>query len=117
MKRLLLTYVVLFFAFAAQAQERIVSGKVTSSEDGSPIPGANVVLKGTSNGTVTDSNGSYKINVPSGGGTLVFSFIGMESSEEIVGERTVIDLNLKSDVKQLTEVVVTAMGVRGAAWA
>lgn len=112
MKRLLLTYVVLFFAFAAQAQERVVSGKVTSSEDGSPIPGANVVLKGTSNGTVSDTNGAYKISVPSAGGTLVFSFIGMQTSEEAVGDRSVIDLNLKSDVKQLTEVVITALGVK-----
>ncbi len=109
MKRFLLTYLVVLVTFAVQAQDRVITGKVTSSEDGSVIPGANVVLKGTSNGTVTGADGTYRLTVPSGG-TLVFSFIGMQTQEEVIGERSVIDLGLKSDVQQLNEVVVTAIG-------
>jgi TonB-linked SusC/RagA family outer membrane protein len=112
MKRLLLTYLVLLFAFAVHAQDRVVSGKVTSTEDGSAIPGANVVLKGTSNGTVTNADGGYRLNVPASGGVLVFSFIGMTTSEETIGERSVIDLGLNADVKQLNEVIVTSMGLK-----
>jgi len=87
-----------------------VSGKVTSSEDGSPVPGANVVLKGTTNGTVTDANGAYKLTVPSAGGTLVISFIGMQTIEAVIGDRSIVDGALGTDVKQLSEVVVTALG-------
>jgi len=100
----------MLFAFAVSAQERVITGKVTSGDDGSVIPGANVVLKGTSNGTVTGADGNYRLTVPSGGGTLVFSFIGMQTQEETIGERSVIDLGLKSDVQQLNEVIVTAIG-------
>ncbi|GHN00638.1 SusC/RagA family TonB-linked outer membrane protein [Cytophagales bacterium WSM2-2] len=98
------------FAFSVWAQNRVVTGKVTSQEDGSILPGVNVLLKGTTTGTVTDSNGIYKIDVPSDGGVLVFTFIGMESKEETVGARNTIDLLMKSDIKQLQEVVVNAIG-------
>jgi TonB-linked SusC/RagA family outer membrane protein len=96
----------------AWAQERAVSGKVTSIEDGSVIPGVNVVLKGTTNGTTTDAQGSYKMNIPSSGGTLVFSFIGLKSEEVAIGERTIVDISLGLDITQLTEVVVTAVGIQ-----
>jgi TonB-linked SusC/RagA family outer membrane protein len=96
----------------AWAQERAVSGKVSSIEDGSVIPGVNVVLKGTTNGTTTDAQGTYKMNVPSSGGTLVFSFIGLKSEEVAIGERTTVDISLSLDVTQLTEVVVTAVGIQ-----
>ncbi|HEY5823670.1 MAG TPA: SusC/RagA family TonB-linked outer membrane protein [Cyclobacteriaceae bacterium] len=110
MRKLLLLCFALLFALGAHAQERAVSGKVTSSEDGSPVPGANVVLKGTTNGTVTDATGAYKLTVPSTGGTLVISFIGMLTIEAVIGERSVVDGALGTDVKQLSEVVVTALG-------
>jgi TonB-linked SusC/RagA family outer membrane protein len=95
----------------ALAQERTVKGKVTSAEDGSGLPGVNVVVKGTTNGTVTDAEGNYKINVPSDGGSLVFSFIGLATSEVAIGDRSTIDVSLASDVQQLSEVVVTAAGI------
>lgn len=63
---------------SAIAQERSVSGRVTSAEDGSSLPGVNVVIKGTTNGTVTDSDGNFKLSVPSSGGALLFSFIGLK---------------------------------------
>jgi len=84
---------------------------VTSADDGSPLPGVNVILKGTTNGTGTDSEGNYTINVPSTGGTLVFSFIGLTSQEIEIGTKTKIDAQMASDVTQLNEVVVTAGGL------
>lgn len=92
------------------AQERSVSGNVTSIDEGSGLPGVNVVIKGTTTGTITDFDGNYKLNVTDGV-VLVFSFIGYASEEIEVGARSIIDIQMSSDVKQLSEVVVTAFGV------
>lgn len=100
-----------FFMHHAEAQERTISGKVTSDEDGSALPGVNVILKGTTVGTVTDIDGNYKVNVPDEDGILVFSFIGLASQEVPIGNRSVIDVTMSSDIKQLGEVVVTAQGI------
>jgi TonB-linked SusC/RagA family outer membrane protein len=91
------------------AQERSVSGKVTAIGDGSPIPGVNVVIKGTTTGTISDHNGNYELKIADGA-ILVFSFIGYVSEEVEVGARSVIDLQLSADVRQLSEVVVVAYG-------
>jgi len=112
MKKFLLMY----FSFAlilgtAWAQERVVSGTVKGADDGSALPGVNVVLKGTTNGTVTDTNGAFKINVPAEGGSLVFSFIGMQTQEVAIGDRSIVDASMASDVTQLSELVVTAQGL------
>ncbi len=112
-KNLLLKLLPLLFLLAtsmAWAQERSVSGKVTSQEDGTGLPGVNVVVKGTTNGTVTDADGNYTINVPSGGGNLVFSFIGLSTSEVEIGDRTTVDVSLGLDVQQLSEVVIVGQG-------
>jgi len=71
----------------------------------------NVVLKGTTNGTVTDADGNYRLNVPQEGGVLVFTFIGLQSQEAEIGTRTSVDINMSADITQLSEVVVTALGV------
>ncbi|MEQ8474561.1 MAG: SusC/RagA family TonB-linked outer membrane protein [Marinoscillum sp.] len=111
MKKILLLNVVLSFAIAFGAlAQRTVSGSVTD-EDGNTIPGVNVVLKGTSLGTTTDIDGTYRLSVPEEGGVIVFSFIGLTTQEIQVGARSVIDVSMSSDVQQLTEVVVTALGV------
>src|SRR5687768_16571881 len=89
----------------AQAQDRTISGRVTSTDDGSALPGVNVVLKGTTNGAVTDAEGNYTLSVPATGGTLVFTFIGLKSEEAEIGSRSVLDLQMASDVTQLSEVV------------
>ncbi|MBL7860121.1 MAG: SusC/RagA family TonB-linked outer membrane protein [Cyclobacteriaceae bacterium] len=112
MKKFLLLCFSFVFVLSAWAQDRVVSGRVTSTEDGSALPGVNVVLKGTTNGTVTDSDGNYKLTVPSTGGSLVFSFIGLKTQEIAIGDRTTVDVGLGLDVQQLTEVVVTAQGVQ-----
>lgn len=92
------------------AQDQSISGKVTDFTDQQPLPGVNVVLDGTSTGTVTDIDGNYSLDVPQGG-TLVFSFIGYETKRESVNSRAVIDVALMADIQQLTEVVVTAQGI------
>ncbi len=112
MKKYLLTCIALVFALSLWAQDRTVSGKVTSSEDGSALPGVNVVIKGTTNGTVTDSDGNYKLSVSGSAPSLVFSFIGLTTTEIPIAERTVVDVSLGLDVTQLSEVVVTAQGVK-----
>lgn len=111
MRKLLLTFLTAFIALTLHAQERQVSGRVTSAEDGSAIPGVNVVLKGTTNGVVTTSEGTFSLNVPSGGGTLVFTFIGLKTVEAEIGTRNSIDITMETDATQLSEVVVTALGV------
>ncbi|MBL0743361.1 SusC/RagA family TonB-linked outer membrane protein [Chryseolinea lacunae] len=111
MKRLLLTWCALAFAFFAMAQERTVTGKVTSAEDGSSLPGVNVIIKGTTSGAVTDANGDYSLSVPASGGTLVFSFIGLKSADVAIGDRTTVDIQMSLDITQLSEVVVTGVGV------
>lgn len=109
-KFLLVCFSFVFVLSTAWAQERNISGKVTSSEDGAALPGVNVVLKGTTNGTVTDVDGNFKLSVPADGGTLVISFIGMQTQEVSIGDRSIVDAKLQSDVTELQEVVVTGYG-------
>jgi TonB-linked SusC/RagA family outer membrane protein len=111
MKKFLLVCFLFVFVLSAWAQERVVSGKVTSSDDGTALPGVNVILKGTTNGTVTDAEGMYKLTIPSGEGTLVISFVGLATQEVAIGSRTTVDVQLASDVTQLSEVFVTAQGI------
>jgi TonB-dependent starch-binding outer membrane protein SusC len=108
--RLTIFSLLIITSIGVMAQERTVSGKVTSAEDGSTLPGVNVVLKGTSVGVVTDVSGEYRIAVPTSGATLVFSFIGMTTTEVEVGSRAVIDVQIATDVTQLSEVIVTGYG-------
>ncbi len=89
---------------------RWISGHITSAEDGSALPGVNIIVKGTTIGTVTDENGDYRIYVPFGC-TLVASFIGLTTAERDVNSDT-MDFKLKADVTQLQEIVVTGYGVQ-----
>ncbi len=110
MKKFLLMCFSFGFALSVWAQDRVVTGKVSSGDDGNALPGVNVLVKGTTNGTVTDSEGKYSLTVPPSGGSLVFSFIGLTTQEVEIGERSVIDVQLGLDIKQLSEIVVTAQG-------
>lgn len=94
--------------FGATAQTT-VSGKVTFAEDGTAIPGANILEKGTSNGTVSDTNGNFTISVGENA-TLVFSFVGYTTQEVAVNGQTSINVSLQSDVTSLNEVVVIGYG-------
>jgi TonB-linked SusC/RagA family outer membrane protein len=95
-----------------QAQDFTISGTVSSLEDGSGLPGVNVIVKGTAIGTVTNIDGKYSINVPESAEILLFSFIGLKAKEIQIGNQKVIDVDLAEDVNQLSEVVVTALGVQ-----
>ncbi len=92
------------------AQDRTITGTVTGA-DGNPIPGANIVLKGTTQGAITDLNGKYSISVPSGEQTLIFSFIGMQTKEIVTSKSTTLDVALNPASEMLTDVVVTALGI------
>ena len=110
-RKLLLCFIMLSaFAIGKSWAQSTVTGTVTDPEDGSPLPGVNVLIKGTGTGTITDANGVYSLSAASDA-ILVFSFIGYASQEVVVGSRSVIDLQLVTDARQLGEVVVTALGV------
>ncbi len=97
---------------AALAQSRTVTGKVTSKLDGGGIPGANVLVKGTTTGAITDANGGYSVSVPGNESTLVFSFIGYATQEVLVGERSTIDVQMADVENSLDEVVVIGYGTQ-----
>jgi len=109
-KKLLLSMAVLMGALGQlHAQDRSLSGRITAAEDGSPLPGTSIAVKGTTRGTTTDANGSYRLSVPDGA-TLVFSSIGYVRQELAVGNRNTLDVALTAEAGSLNEVVVTAYG-------
>ncbi|SDL48435.1 TonB-linked outer membrane protein, SusC/RagA family [Pedobacter sp. ok626] len=109
-KKLLLLTVGVFLLFAhGFAQQKTITGKVTSSDDGSPIPGASVKVKGTPTVTQTNTNGLYSIQAKAGD-ILQFSYIGMIMQEKVVAA-AVLNVRLNPDNKSLNEVVVTAYGI------
>ena len=111
-KKLLTSFVLLLLlVFRVSAQDRMISGNITSSEDGSALAGVSVGVKGTAKGTVSNTDGSYKISV-SGASTLVFSFVGFKKTEVSTGVRSEINVSLTSDVSNLEEVVVIGYGVQ-----
>lgn len=105
---LLLAMVVSVAGFAQDTST--VSGQVKDATDGSPLPGVNIVLKGTTNGTQTDADGRYSLNVPNGTGVLVISYIGYTTQEIDITSRTVVDVSLSPDASQLDEVVIVGYG-------
>jgi TonB-linked SusC/RagA family outer membrane protein len=116
MKRLLLnSFVLLCLLFSytvAYAQGKTISGKVTSKEDGTPLPGVTVMVKGTTVGTQTDVEGMYKLSVDNDAKILVFSFVGMKTEEREIGSQTTIDFVMSAETSELSEVVVTALGFK-----
>ncbi len=101
--------VMLWTATGLQAQDVDVSG-VVSGEAGEPIPGVNVLVQGTTIGTVTDIDGQYNLRTPEDATTLTFSFIGYQTVEVEIGNNAVVDVTMQDDVSQLSEVVVTGYG-------
>ncbi|WP_339893388.1 TonB-dependent receptor [uncultured Algibacter sp.] len=103
-----------FLLFAAQttfAQEKDITGTVTSKTDGIPLPGVNVIVQGTTNGAQTDFDGNYSITA-SVGDVLNFSYVGMTTIQITVGDSSVVNAQLEEDAEQLNEVVVTALGIK-----
>ncbi|MBX2842257.1 MAG: TonB-dependent receptor [Flammeovirgaceae bacterium] len=113
MKRFLLMNVALVLCiFSAYAQERTLTGTVTSGEDdNSPLPGVNVIIQGTKEGTITDIDGKYTIDITSKNPILVFSYIGFIVKEVPVDVQNIIDVVLEPDATQLQEIIVTGQGV------
>lgn len=107
MRRLTFLLLCLFIGMGLSAQTR-VSGTVFSAEDGEPVIGASVVVKGTTTGTVTDYDGKFQLTTPAGARTLVFSFMGMETQEHEI--RPTMVVRLASDSKVIDEVMVVAYG-------
>jgi len=95
----------------AMAQGISVKGQVTN-ETGEALPGVSVLLKGTTNGTITDAGGNFGLNVPNGDGQLVFSFVGYLTQEVPLNNRTTFSLSMKPDTKALDEVVVVGYGTQ-----
>lgn len=95
----------------AEQQKKAIKGKVID-ETGEAIPGVSVLVKGTTVGTITNIDGQYSVEVPAGAQTLVFSFVGMTTKEEVVGTSSEINVTLKSESIGVDEVVVTALGIQ-----
>ncbi len=95
----------------ASAQTKTISGTVTSADNGSAIPGVTVLVKGTTNGTVTDVNGKYSLQVKNSATTLVFSFVGMKTQEIAINGKTTINVVMKASSLALQQVVVAALGI------
>lgn len=112
MKKLILIILSGLLSLSAWAQERVVTGTVTSTEDGLPIPGVNVVVEGTTKGTTTDVDGNYSLQLLPDENTLVFSFVGFVSQAVEVGAQSVINVSLEQDVMALEEVVVVGYGTQ-----
>ncbi|NQU32048.1 MAG: TonB-dependent receptor plug domain-containing protein, partial [Bacteroidetes bacterium] len=110
MRKILLVFVMCFALLGSAYAQQTVTGTVTG-DDGLTLPGVTVVQKGTSNGTITNVNGGYSLSVPSDA-VIVFSFVGMETTEEAVDGRSTIDVTLATSAIGLDEVVVTALGIR-----
>src|SRR5689334_12660886 len=106
---LLCLFFALLIAPTVLAQSRVVTGKVSDVKDNTPLPGVSVLVKGSERGTVTDGDGKYSVQVDDGA-VLIFSFIGFANQEIPVGAQSIIDIVLKEDAKQLSDVVVIGYG-------
>lgn len=91
-------------------QEKVISGNITDASTGEPIPGVNVVEKGTTNGTITDINGNYELTISSPDAILIISYVGFLTEEISVGEQSVINIPLIENIEALDEVVVIGYG-------
>lgn len=111
MKRIILIAFICLGVLQYSYSQTKITGKV-SSEEGETLPGVSVVVKGTTQGTVTDIDGSYSISVPSDASTLVFSFVGMNTQEVSINGKSVIDVQMSADIKQLSEVVIVGYGTQ-----
>ena len=113
MKKVLLMSILLMFTLLQQvtAQNRSISGQVTDRQTGEGLPGVTVLLKGTTNGISTNADGTYTLTIPAATGVLTFSSIGYITVEREIGTENQINVALATDTKQLSEVVVTALGI------
>ncbi|SHH71702.1 TonB-linked outer membrane protein, SusC/RagA family [Wenyingzhuangia marina] len=105
-----IAFVLFFSVNEMNAQSKTVSGTVTTKDSELPLPGATVMVKGTSNGTLTDFDGNYSLNITSENPTLIFSYVGYITQEVLVGNRKVVNFVMEGDEYKLDEVVVIGYG-------
>lgn len=110
-KQVMMIAYFVFLSICSYGQQNI-SGKIVTSEDPNGLPGVNILIKGTSKGTITDVNGEYQITADSPDDILVVSFVGYHQQEIAIAGRNVINVQLQTDARQLSEVVVTALGIK-----
>ena len=108
--RFLISFFFLIALLATTNAQTNITGTVT--ENGDPLPGVNVIIKGTTTGTATDINGRYSINVPDGNAVLQFTFVGYVSKEAVVGTSRIINMEMEEDSRQLEEIVVVGYGTQ-----
>ena len=111
MKKCLPGFIVLLMMLCAPAVAQTLTGRVTSGSDKQPLPGVSILIKGTSTGTTTDTEGRFSLSVPDKASVLVFSSIGFTSQEVVVGDQTTLAIEMADDATQLNEIVITALGV------
>jgi TonB-dependent starch-binding outer membrane protein SusC len=112
MKKVLLILLCMVLWGSSYAQVLSVNGKVTSSDDGGPLPGVSIMVQGTTSGTITDVDGNYSLQVKGESATLVFGYIGMVSKEVLITRSGAYDVSLEPDVLGVDEVVVVGYGVQ-----
>jgi len=108
--RKLMTLLCLLIGISWASAQTKVTGVVTSADDGQPVIGASVVVKGTTHGTITDMNGKFSLNLSANEKTLAFSYLGMVTQEQVA--QPIMHIILKSTAQQMNEVVVTAFGIK-----
>lgn len=108
----LLMALILFCSWQIALAQKTITGKVTDAKDGTTLPGVNIAVKGTTSGTVTDINGAYSLQLPAVAQSLVFSFLGYQGQEIVIGNQSTINVTLSVSAEQLEGVVVTALGIR-----
>src|SRR6218665_214418 len=106
-----LLLLLLLVSATTMAQQTVVTGSVKSSKDGLPVIGATVTLQDSKVATITDKDGAFRLPVPSLNGVINFTYAGMVPVSEKINGRNIINLTMNMDEKQLTEVVVTAIGI------
>ncbi len=114
MKKIVIAAFAFLFVLSSSlyAQERAITGKVTDASNGDGIPGVNILVVGTTNGTITDMDGNYTITVPADDASLQFSFTGYSPQTIAVAGKSVIDVNMEPSDVQLEGVVITALGIQ-----
>lgn len=112
MKKHLMMLLLLIAGASALWAQKTVTGKIRSADDGLTLPGVSIVEKGTTNGTTTDMEGNFTINVKDDASVLLFTFMGMQPQEMKVGNQSEIKFKMKSDATRLEEVEVSALGIK-----
>lgn len=100
----------ILISYSALANAQTITGKVISADENKALPGVSVMVKGTGSGTTSDANGQYKLPVPNGNAILVFSIMGYNAKEVIVGGQSTIDVSLSPDNRQMNQIVVVGYG-------